>query len=146
MEVRLKDVIDSMDAMDRLFSGHARAKEGFKLALVRRKIVPMLEMYREARRELLQTHGTRDGLDLDRYHFWREQTPAELEAQAARKADTEAVDAFTEEHDDLLNAEVEVDYGVSIAQIDKAKIEPPLTPDELALLWWLIEDFRTPAE
>ncbi len=142
MDVRLRDIVNSMDAMDRLFSGHARAKEGFKLALVRRKIAPMLETYREARRELLQTHGTRDGLDLDRYHFWREQTPAEVEAGAAQKVDTEAVDAFTEEHDDLLSAEVEVDYEVSIVQIDKAKIEPSLTPDELALLWWLIEDFR----
>lgn len=141
MEVRLKDIIDSMDAMDRLFSGRARAKEAFRLALVRRKVAPVLETYNEARRELLQKHGTRDGMDLDRYHFWREQTPAELEAQAAREADTEAVDAFTEEHNDLLSAEVEVDYGVSIVQIDKAKIDPPLTPDELALLWWLIEDF-----
>lgn len=146
MRVLLRDIVNSIEQMDRLFSGHTRAKDGFALALVRREIAPILEEYQRSQEKLLNEYATRDEARMDRYHFLLPQTATEKQAGNERVLDFNAIDAYAEEHDELLSSEVEITSTVSIAQIDKAKIDPALTPDELASLWWLIADFRDDAE
>lgn len=143
MDVRLRDIVVAGPVLDRLFSGQPRAKEAFQFALVSRKLTVITAEYNTARGEALKRHATRDETKPDSYHFFEEQVFEEQAKGKARVIDIAALDAYTNEHSELLDTEVGIDFSVTIAQIDKAKIEPPMTPNELAMLWWLIEEFRT---
>ena len=142
MKVQLRDIVVAVAEIERLTSGRARAKESFQLALARRGIDVILDEYYKARGEATKSHATRDETKVDSYHFYLPQSPEEAKEGEPRLVDVDAFDAYTEEHNELLDGEVEIDASITIALIDKAKIDPPMTPVELARLWWLIEGFR----
>jgi hypothetical protein len=142
MEIKLREIVSSTEALDRLFSGRARAKEGFQLALIRRKISPILEEHRKMRLELFKDLGHRDMTQASQWNFWQETGEKDPNGRPVREFDHDAYDRFEEDYSEMLDADVTIDFEIDITTIDKAKIDPPLTPDELAALWWLIKDFR----
>lgn len=141
--VLVKDILGSRAAIERLFSGHPRAKDGIHFARCHRKVRVVIEDYETAQRKILEEHGIRDDSRPGSYHFWKQEPVLDDEGNVAKPGvlDVDAADAYSEAIEVLVSVSADRDFTISIDEIDKAKIDPNLTPAELSALWWVIADF-----
>lgn len=147
MKIRLGDIAESEQALGRLFSCRPKkAKDTFRLARIQREIRPILTDLQKARIDLLEKYSTgKDPEHPGRYRFVRMDEHGEpmLDENGKTILDSEAVNAYQAEQDELLDESVEVEQYITLAFIDRIGLEPGMTPTEMAMLWWLIEEFRS---
>jgi len=107
---------------------------GFKIAMIIEALRPAMEAHAQQKAVLLQEHGTPVPGKDDTFHF--------------RKSDDQGADvdherwgAFKADYDELLSSEVEVQFtGLTLDDLEAANVEPPLSPDEIVRLLWLIDE------
>ena len=132
MDVILADIIQGESVVDGIFAAMAPAKVGFRLALVQRKLAPILAEYQAARNRLVQKHGVESNKRKGRYHFYVDETAEEPET------DTERLAAFNTAMTDLASALVDVDFYITLSDLEK--IEAGLSADDLAAVMWLVKE------
>ncbi|MCP4537706.1 MAG: hypothetical protein GY832_11210 [Chloroflexi bacterium] len=158
MEVKLYEVVEAEGALDRLFGCHPKkAQDGFRVAQIKRELAPILSDYRAARQRLLEQHAVKSKTEPDRWLFVKvdengdpilEYAENDKEKKHGRPVtDVAAFEAFSEELDEFCSSEtVKVEGSITLAQIQRLGLEPAMTPDEMALLWWLIKEFDEDAK
>ena len=156
--MRLRDVVEAESALDRLFACHPKkARDGFRVARIKREIAPILTDYQDARQRLLEQHAVKSKTEPNRWQFVKVDEDGEpileyAEDDQEKKSgkpvmDLDAFDAFSRELNELTEAEeVTVESLITLAQIERLGLEPAMSPDEMSLLWWLIKEFREDTE
>lgn len=129
MRIKLLKLVEAQPAMFRLFTqARPKASLSYRLGMIHREIAPVMEEYDKARRLIMSKYGdlSEDG---NSYTF--------LDADG--KIDQAKVDAANVEHAELVAEEVELSIGfIALNDLDRCKLEPPLSPAEMSSLVWLI--------
>lgn len=112
-----------------LNESHPGARLGFKLALFQKALEPYFDGYIQARRELLKCYA-KPGDAPDTFNFIRDDG----------ERDTDAIDRFNQEHDDLVQAEIEIAFKLTLDEVDKLGLA--LTPAELLSIEWMIDSME----
>jgi hypothetical protein len=119
MQVTLRSLLESSDALSRLIAQPAPGKLAYRLAKVAKAVKAELETYESARRPLCARLGK---LNEDR---------------SAYEFEGENKEAFKREHDELLAVEANLDVGhLSVDDIGNLQISGA---DLLALEWLITE-------
>jgi len=149
IELKLEDVVVARVALNRLFreSHPKKARDTFKLAKFQRRIDPVLEDYGKAHTELLEKYACADPDTPGRFQFWKKDEDGEPVTDDKTKqpiTDPEAIELFEKEHGDLLEEIVRLDIegGLVLTFFERIGLEPPMSPAEMAALYWLINDFK----
>jgi hypothetical protein len=134
--VTVGDIVDSRAAWAKIFNGSPPYNLGLPLALLlRQEIKPIWEEYNKTRGELLEEYGKRDEESPGSFHFLNDDG----------KVDREAFDAFADAIDDVRQAEIDIDFSVSLKLImEQCKVA--LSPEEISLCAWLLEETRVEFE
>jgi hypothetical protein len=144
MKVQLRDIVQGEGALARMFGAHPKKSSyTFKLARLSRNIRPVLDDYREARNEALKRHAVADPERPNQYYFSSVDDSGEIIRNESGEPvlNQGALDAFNAEVTDLLNEEAGIDIKpFTLAMFDQFGVEPELTPDEMASIWWLIKE------
>jgi hypothetical protein len=144
-EIEIREIVNSQVALNRLFECHPKkAKDTFRLARIRRELMPILTDYQDARIALLEKHGVPDGSRPGFYKFVKVDADGEplLDDDKKEIKDDAAGKAFSDEHDELLGELVTVEQYVTLSFIERSGLDPTMTPTEMASLWWLIDELR----
>ncbi len=156
-QIKLRDVVEAEAPLGRLFGCHPKkAQDSFRVARIKRELAPIMDDFQVARQRLLEQHATKSKTEPDRWEFVKvdgngdpilEYADDDKEKKNGRPVmDLEAFEAFSNELEELTNTEkVQVESFVTLAQIGRLNLEPAMSPDEMASLWWLIKEFREDA-
>lgn len=118
MKIKLKDLIVSSNAIQKLAATPLNVKIAFRLKRILKQVTSELETFESARKELCEKYGTLEG---DRYEF---------EPDEKLK--------FEEEFNQLMEEEVEIKFD-RFSEDSLASVEFAAS-DLLALEWLFIED------
>ena len=141
MKIKLLDLVNAQDALDRLFTeAQPKAKLSYKLGMVQRSLTPFLNEYGRTQAELLRKYeATQQPLPNGRVQW--------LFLNEEGKSDLDRAAKYTAEMDELTAVEVDVgDTSIALNDLDRCKMERPLSPAEMAAMWWLIKDGVMEAE
>ena len=106
---------------------------GFKIAMVIWALQPVMDSHDEQKNKLLDDFGTPIKGKKRRYHFRESDKPD-------AKLDQEKWTAFETAYNELLSTETEIQFvKLTLDDLDKANIDPVLTPNEIMGLLWLID-------
>lgn len=120
MKVKLRQLVNSSQALSRLMAQPMHAVVAFSLSRIARLIEPELKAYDESRVKLLKEYGEPTEADPTRYEF---QSP-------------EKAQSFADELNALLEQEVEGEFKpMTLESLAKAEISAA----DVLLLDWLIE-------
>ncbi len=128
--MKIKQIIQSEQVLARLLNTPAHGKIAFRLLRIKRAVVPVLDDYRAGMQAILEQHGKLNE-DGKTYEF----------KLSDGSVDQAAVEAVNVEHDALLNEKVEIEFTpLSVNDLDKLRLEPPLSANELEAVEWLFTD------
>jgi hypothetical protein len=114
MKLTTKQIINSVESLNKLIGEKLPAKVSFRIAQVSRQLDDHLKDYQNTLKKLHLEFGKKDEKD-------------ELVKDAAGTIEFEDFDAFKKEHEDLLECEVEVNgKPLKLDQLSSAKLEPSI--------------------
>jgi len=158
MNIKLREVVQAEAALGRLFECNPKkAKDTYRVARLKRELTPILKDYEEARQQLLEQYAVKSEDDPNRWQFVKVDEDGDIileydEGDKDREngkpvMDMEAFNAFTTDLDELIDSEeVQVESFITLAQIDNLGFDPAMTPNEMAMLWWLVKELREDTE
>lgn len=135
MKIKLRELLDAQPALVRLFSeARPPAKLAYKLGMMQRALAPHLEEYGKAQTALLKKHDAKPIVSEAQQTRW-----AFLDAEG--KPDIEKAQQYAAEWEDLVSLSIDVgDLRITLNDIDCCNMEKPISPAEMASIWWLVED------
>lgn len=154
MKLKLRDVVNASSALDRLDKCHPKkARDTYRVARLMREIDPILKDYEKTRQRFLEQYAIKSKTEPNRWLFIMVDEDGEpiLEYSESDKEkkngktilNVGAIDAFSREIDEMLDSEdVDIAGFITLAQIERLGLDPAMSPDEMAALWWLIAEFQ----
>ena len=143
MNIQLRDVMMAEMVLVRLFEARpAKAKDTFRLAQLKRALIPVFEDHGEARSKLLQQYAHADEDEPGRYEFIKmDGDEVLLDDEGNKQRDNETIEAYGDAYEELLDEEVEIAVKpLTLPIIDSIGLEPALSVAEMDALLWLIKE------
>ena len=126
IEIKLNEVLNSMDTMQKLATQKFKSKTAFQIARILKKLDEEIKIFNDTRAALIQKYGERD-----------ENGELKVDDNNNCTIQKEALENFNQELSDLLNTTIEI--NADKINIDDLS-EGSFTPSEIIALEAFIEE------